>query len=272
MAARRASRRPVDWILTTRLPTSRVAAFCSTCSTIWFATPPDSPGFSLMELIAPPRAVVFDMDGLLLDSERICMEIFADVCTQHGFAFDRGVYARCIGTNREGTRRVLLEGYGAEFPYEVIEHDWMRRYEARVLAEPVPVKAGAFAVLECLDERKIDIALATSTYAPIAARKLELAGLDGYFEIRVTGDQVSRGKPDPEPYLEALRRLGHAADGCWALEDSDNGVKAAHGAGMMVVQVPDLIEPSAEVRALGHPVVDSLLDVLALLGEHKSKC
>jgi HAD superfamily hydrolase (TIGR01509 family) len=145
----------------------------------------------------------------------------------------------------------------------------MSRYEAQVLAEPVPVKAGAVAVLECLRERQIPIALATSTQAPIAARKLELAGLDGYFEIAVTGDQTSRGKPDPEPYVEALRRLGQAARECWALEDSDNGVVSAHRAGMLVVQVPDLIEPADEVRALGHPVVDSLLDVLTLLGEHK---
>lgn len=223
-----------------------------------------------MAPIAPPRAVVFDMDGLLLDSERICMAIFADVCVQHGFAFDRAIYGRCIGTNREGTRRVFLDGYGPEFPFEAIEHDWMRRYEARVREQPVPVKTGALAVLEWLRERSVDIALATSTQGPLAARKLELAGLDGYFEIRVTGDQVSRGKPDPEPYLEALRRLGQAAEGCWALEDSDNGVRAAYRAGMTVVQVPDLIEPSAEVRALGHPVVDSLVDVLALLGGHRS--
>lgn len=221
-----------------------------------------------MALIAP-RAVVFDMDGLLLDSERICMAIFADVCTQHGFAFDRVAYGRCIGTNREGTRRVLLDGYGAEFPYQDIEDEWMSRYEARVLAEPVPVKTGVMAVLDCLRERQIPIALATSTQALVARRKLELAGLDGYFEIRVTSDQVSRGKPDPETYLEALRRLGRAAEDCWALEDSDNGVRAAHRAGMRVVQIPDLIEPAPEVRALGHAVVDSMLDVLALLDDHK---
>ena len=218
--------------------------------------------------IAAPRAVVFDMDGLLLDSERICMEIFAEVCVSNGFEFDRIVYGRCIGTNREGTRQVLLEGYGAEFPYEVVEDEWMSRYEAQVQSEPVPVKAGATEVLECLRRREVPIALATSTQAPIALRKLELAGLAGYFEIAVTGEQVSRGKPDPEPYVEALRRLGQAARDCWALEDSDNGVVSAHGAGMMVVQVPDLIEPTAEVRALGHVVVDSLVDVLALLGEH----
>jgi HAD superfamily hydrolase (TIGR01509 family) len=223
-----------------------------------------------MAQIVPPRAVVFDMDGLLLDSERICMSIFADLCTQYGFAFDRIAYGRCIGTNRAGTRRVLQDGYGTEFPYEAIEDEWMSRYEARVLAEPVPLKTGAMAVLECLRERRVPIALATSTQAPLACRKLELAGLDGYFEIVVTGDQVSCGKPDPEPYVEAVRRLGQTAADCWALEDSDNGVLSAHRAGMTVVQIPDLIEPSAEVRAIGHVVVDSLVDVLALLGAHKA--
>lgn len=212
-----------------------------------------------------PQAVVFDMDGLLLDSERLCMEIFSEVVTEHGFTFDREVYARCIGTTRTGTRAVLRAGFGDDFPLDAIEHAWMERYESKVLSAPVPVKAGARELLEALADRGVPCGLATSTRRELAVRKLELADLARYFAVRVTGDEVRSGKPDPEPYLLALSRLGAQGPGSWALEDSDNGVRAAHAAGLHVLQVPDLTPPAAAVRALGHRIVDSLHAVRALL-------
>lgn len=218
-----------------------------------------------------PDAVVFDMDGLLLDSERLCMAIFANVVAAHGFVFDRAVYGRCIGTTRDGTRAVLRDGYGDAFPLDAIERDWMERYESRVLGAPVPVKAGARELLEGLRERGVPCGLATSTRRAVAARKLELTGLAKYFRVQVTGDEVRRGKPDPEPYLEAVRRLAVAAPRSWALEDSDNGVRAAHAAGLNVVQVPDLTPPADAVLALGHRVVESLDAVRALLDEPPSR-
>ena len=108
-------------------------------------------------------------------------------------------------------------------------------------------------------------ALATSTQGPLAETKLTLAGLHEYFVARVTGDLVRRGKPHPEPYLAAAARLGLEAHECWALEDSENGVRSAMAAGCQTIQVPDLVAPSETVRALGHDIVESLLDVLSRL-------
>jgi HAD superfamily hydrolase (TIGR01509 family) len=214
---------------------------------------------------SPPLAVVFDMDGLLLDSERLCREIFAVVVEEKGLTFDADLYGRCIGTTHAGTREILEHGYGAALEYPALEREWMGRYHDRVMNEPVALKPGALELLEALGVREIQLALATSTESRVAERKLDLAGLDSFFEVKVTGDQVARGKPHPEPYLEALRRLSVPAQGTWALEDSDNGVLSAHAAGLRVFQIPDLQPPADRVRELGHPILESLHELVGLL-------
>jgi HAD superfamily hydrolase (TIGR01509 family) len=214
-----------------------------------------------------PVALVFDMDGLLLDTERIALEVFETVCRAHGFDVDRNVYFRCIGSTEAATREILTEALGSAFPYDAISRDWFARYRARVSSEPVAVKAGAVELLEQGGRLGLPVAVATSTRTQLARHKLDLAGLAGYFDIVIGGDAVSRGKPDPEPYLAAGRALGCPPGDCWAIEDSDNGVRSAHAAGMFVVQVPDLVPPSPSLRSLGHTVVDDLHAVAALLGK-----
>lgn len=205
------------------------------------------------------------MDGLLLDTERIALEVFETVCRAHGFDVDRDVYLRCIGSTETATREIFRAALGSAFPYDAISRDWFAGYQARVSSRPVPVKAGAVELLEQSGRLGLPVALATSTRTQLARHKLELAGLADYFDIVIGGDAVSRGKPDPEPYLTASRALGHVPTACWAIEDSDNGVRSAHAAGMFVVQVPDLVPASASLRSLGHTVVDDLHAVAALL-------
>jgi HAD superfamily hydrolase (TIGR01509 family) len=209
--------------------------------------------------------VIFDMDGLLLATERLCMELFEDACRAHGITPVRALYYGCIGTREDGTRRVLEAGYGPDFPYERIHDHWMRAYHDHVERHPVDHRPGAAEILALTRALELPIALATSTRTSTARRKLELAGLAGYFGIVIGGDQVANAKPHPEPYLKAAAALGVAASSCWAIEDSDNGVRAAHASGAWVVQVPDLVPPSAEVRAFGHAVLPSLNDVADLL-------
>jgi HAD superfamily hydrolase (TIGR01509 family) len=212
-----------------------------------------------------PRALVFDMDGLLLDTERIALETFEIVCRQHNMPVEREIYFRCVGSNMAGTRDILQQALGPDFPYEPISKDWMSLYFERVSTQAVDLKDGALALLDLVERRGLPIALATSTHTSLATTKLRLAGLDRYFSAIIGGDAVARGKPDPEPYLAATRALGHAPSTCWAIEDSDNGVRSAHAAGLFVLQVPDLVQPSAAVRGLGHTIVNSLFDVAALL-------
>jgi len=205
------------------------------------------------------------MDGLLLATEQLALDLFEAACRAHGIAPNRSIYYRCIGTRDETTRRIIQDGYGPSFPYEKVHATWMRAYHDHVLARPVPARPGAAEILALTESLGLKVALATSTRRSTAERKLALAGFDRYFDCIVGGDEVARGKPDPDPYLIAAERLGVYAPDCWAIEDSDNGVRSAHGAGMWVIQVPDLLPPGPDVADLGHCVLPSLDDVSALL-------
>lgn len=216
-------------------------------------------------LALPPAGVIFDMDGLLLDSERLARDAFLQACEQWGWEADMLAYIRCIGSTYEATQHILLEAHGSDFPYADIERSWSDIYHDRIHACPVPLKPGAIALLDHLRADEIPLALATSTRRPTAEVKLEQAGLAGYFFHTVCGDETPRGKPYPDPYLAAATGLQLKPERCWALEDSENGVRAALAAGCAVIQVPDLVIPDAEVRALGHVIESSLLDVLARL-------
>ncbi len=207
------------------------------------------------------KAVVFDMDGLLLDSERIALEAFLKTCESIGFEPDQSVYRRCIGSNAERTKEILIKGYGPTFPFDDVMDIWREQYKKEAFDKPVPLKSGVIELLKTVKGIGLPMAIATSTAFKKAMIKLTNAGLGDFFNVIVAGDQVQRSKPDPEIYLAAASRLGKDPRDCLALEDSDNGVKSAHAAGMTIFQIPDLVEPSQEVISLGHRIVSSLLEV-----------
>jgi HAD superfamily hydrolase (TIGR01509 family) len=198
------------------------------------------------------------MDGLLLDSERLALETFAAACRNAGIEPDLGLYLPCIGTTVEATRRILIDGFGPAFPIDEITAEWSRIYMAAVRQGSVPLKPGARELLETVARAGIPAGVATSTARAIALHKLGAAGLSPFIAVVVAGDEVPAGKPHPAPYLEATRRLGREPRRSWAVEDSEHGVRSALAAGLYVIQVPDLVPPTAEVRALGHRIVDSL--------------
>lgn len=207
------------------------------------------------------QAAIFDMDGLLLDSERICRDCFVKAGKQLGITVDMAVYLSCIGANEATTRGLLMAGHGADFPYDALRARWVELYQAAALEQPIPVKAGAKELLHAIAESNTPIALATSTRHAQALTKLRHAGLIEYFDVVVGGDQVSRGKPHPEIYLAAAAGIAVTPGACLAFEDSENGTRAALGAGMAVIQVPDLVPPSPALQAFGHTIVGSLHDV-----------
>ncbi len=212
-----------------------------------------------------PAAVVFDMDGTLLDTERLARACFARACEDVGWQADMAVYDRCVGTTWEATERIIRVGYGPDFPYERMSERWEARYHAHVHHEPVDLKPGVDALLEWLQAADIPMAVATSSRRPTVEAKLHLAGLDHYFVSLVCGGETPAGKPAADPYLAAVARLGVAPRASWAVEDSDNGVRAAHAAGLEVFQIPDELAPHPDVRALGHRVCRSAREILALL-------
>lgn len=205
------------------------------------------------------------MDGTLLDTEVLARACFEQACADFGWQVDSAIYDRCVGTTWEATERIIRAGCGPEFPYETIAERWTAHYHAHVDHHPVPIKRGIEIVLARLSELSVPMAIATSSHRPAVETKLALAGIDHHFEFLICGGETSRGKPHADPYLAAVKGLDLATRDCWAVEDSDNGVRAAHAAGLVVFQIPDEMPPSAEVAQLGHEILDSALDLIPKL-------
>lgn len=211
-----------------------------------------------------PDAVIFDMDGLMIDSERVSVACWSQVAEEFGLVLERSFFLGMVGFGDRDCRAMLRRHARDDAQVDAMSERCHALYEERTHAG-LPLRPGIVELLELLKAHDIPRAVATSTRQPRADRKLDSAGLLPYFHAVVTSSDVSRPKPEPEIYLLAAQRLGHAPARCLALEDSPAGIRAALGAGMTAIQVPDLVHPDETVRALGHRIVGSLHDVRQLL-------
>lgn len=207
------------------------------------------------------KAVIFDLDGTLLDTERVAQAAFFATCEELAVTPRRDLLLRCVGAADAIARAVIREGYGPGLDIDIFFATWRRNFAVVSASAPAPLKEGALALLQAVGQLGLPMAVATSSGTAAAVEKLERAGLLGRFRTVIGADQVHRPKPDPEVYLKAARCLGVDPGACLALEDSEYGVRAAHAAGMTVIQVPDMTHPTADLRALGHIVLSSLKDV-----------
>lgn len=207
------------------------------------------------------KAIIFDMDGLLLDTEKICWECFRSACKQFNYDPDFNIYKRIIGRSATEGNKILSEALKDFIPYETVNPIWNKLYHDAIENNPIPLKKGVREFLEHVSKLELKLAVATSTGYDLAVKKLKNTDLYKYFEVVVAGDQVTNSKPDPEIYLTVADKLGVDPKDCLAFEDSDNGTLAAHAAGMTVIQIPDMIEVSDEVKALGHRIVGSFEEV-----------
>lgn len=208
-----------------------------------------------------PIATIFDMDGLLINSERIALHTFQSICDQHTLGEQLSLYLQILGTNDAGTLAILRRELPAHLSAEHFLQAWMSLYQEHTLLA-VPLMNGVLELLDHLEACNIPKSVATSTRTDLARSKLTNSGILHRFTHVTGGDQVNQGKPAPDIYLKAAERLQVDPTLCLALEDSPNGVKAALAAGMHVIQIPDLLQPDADLRALGHTVLNDLHEVI----------
>ena len=217
-----------------------------------------------MKLPRQPAAVIFDMDGLLFDSERLYAQAILTAASEVGCPMSHEIFLQLVGRSREVNHAFLLGHYGPDYPLQALIAAWGRHF--RELARGgLPLKPGAIELLDLLDDLCLPRAIATSsTHATVQANLLVHSLANRFHDVVAHGDYAA-GKPAPDPFLKAAERLGVAPSLCLALEDSHNGVRSASAAGMMAVMVPDLIPATDEIHGLCTHVVDDLHVVRLLL-------
>lgn len=203
----------------------------------------------------------------MFDTETLAFRAWSQALAEHGLEMQATEYSRLIGRNMVDATLILLDAYGPDTPVDALDAARFRYSTAEVAERGVPLKPGLVALLDALDVLGIPRAMATSTGRERATALLDRAGLSGRFQAIICGDDVTRGKPAPDIFLAAARRLDAPPESCLVLEDSEPGIRAAHAALMKAVLIPDLAPVAPDARGLAWRVVDTLDDVIPLLSQ-----
>ena len=210
-------------------------------------------------------AVVFDMDGVIFDSERLVIECWKVVAEKYGIENIEEACFECLGINAALTKELMKKRYGETFPYDVYKKEMSAIFHSRAAGGKLPQKKGIKELLTFLKENQIPTAVASSTRREVVMRELEEGGLLPYFDRVICGDMVERSKPEPDIFLKACESLSIDATEAYAIEDSYNGIRAAFRAGMKPIMVPDLAEPTEEMEKLACCILPSLFEVMEYL-------
>ena len=212
------------------------------------------------------EAVVFDMDGVIFDSERAVMNCWLELAQKYDIKDIEKPYFACVGTTMTRTREIMLETYGEDFPYDEYARESSLMYHEKYDGGKLPMKPGVMELLSYLKEKGKKIALASSTRRETVTNQLRWAGIIDYFDVIICGDMVARSKPAPDIFLKACQELGVSPENTYAIEDSYNGIRAAHAGQLRPIMVPDLLEANDEMRGMAECVCDNLNDVIDYLG------
>ncbi len=213
------------------------------------------------------KLVIFDMDGLMIDSERPKAKLFVDIFAEHGIILDPDYVTSTYGINRKYVQAQLHEMYPDADVDEYLAEK-TRRTRQYFDEHGVPIKTGLFELFEKIENLGILKAVATSTDKPRAMPLLEESHIDKHMDGFVFSDEIKNGKPAPDIFLTSAEKLGIAPSECLVLEDSIPGIHAAHAAGMKVICIPDLKNPDDEARAMCEAVYPTLLDVIGYLDKN----
>lgn len=212
------------------------------------------------------RAVLFDMDGVIFDSERAVLAVWREIAGELQLKGIDEVFVQCVGVNKRRTREIFGEAYPT-LDFDDFDQRVRTRFLSRYDKGRLPVKPGAAEILRAFSERGLPLALASSTRTVTVRRELEEAGLLRFFTVVIGGDQVTHSKPDPEIFLRAAAQLGVRPEDCAVIEDSFNGIRAARAGGFHAVMVPDLLPPDAEMEEKAEIIVKDLFEAKRYLEE-----
>ena len=210
-------------------------------------------------------AVIFDMDGLLFDTETLFFDAMVAEGTSGGIAVSRDFFLTLVGLNTENNHERMRAHFGADFP-AVRFHDACRERFFGLLETSLALKPGVLELLDQVEQLRLPKAIATSSQRSNVDHHLSAFNLTHRFDEIVASGDYTHGKPHPDPYLTAAKSLGVEPAACLALEDSHNGVRSAAAAGMLTVMVPDLLPADDEMRSLANFVATDLHEVARLLG------
>ena len=211
------------------------------------------------------RALILDMDGLLLDTERVSKWAWQSAANELGFVIPDEIYFWCVGRSSLDVDRILSNNLGDDFPISEARRRRFELVDSVFARDGVALKKGAGELLDLADSLNMPYAIATSTRKQRAILRLNHAGVLNRFRSLVAGDEVSKGKPNPEIFLLAAHTLNTPPSHCLVFEDSDSGIEAATAAGMKSVLVPDQKPPSIEATEQASYICSSLVEASGIL-------
>ena len=211
------------------------------------------------------EGIIFDMDGVLIDTERIGLQAWLDGAAKVGLEFTESIYKRLIGMRMRDIRGILQEYYSDESAIDSFLQKANHYYQDRINNYPLPEKPGLYALFDYLDTIKMPRAVATSTSTTMAAQHMERLQLTDRLDCLIGGDQVERSKPAPDIFLRAAEKLDLAPESCLVIEDSEKGIEAAWKSGCIPILIPDMIQPNERMKKHASLIFSSLDEFLNAL-------
>ncbi|WP_077302086.1 HAD family hydrolase [Virgibacillus pantothenticus] len=217
------------------------------------------------------KLMIFDMDGLLFDTERIAFQALKKAMKNADYELTLDIYRKIIGAGKQEDEAILKDVYGEEFSFSLVLDDYLHESEKILKTDGLRIMEGVTELLDILDERKIKKCVASSSSLETIHRYLTMTNLKDRFDFYMSGDEVARGKPHPDIFLEACQRADESPEAAIVLEDSPNGLRAAYRAGIKCIVVPNLVVPDEEMENRAYRIVTSLVDVCHLFTAPQSK-
>lgn len=208
------------------------------------------------------KGVLFDMDGVLFDTERLHIDIDQQLAAQMGYTLPEELVTQLYGSTDGRVRQLMLDAFGPDFNCDYFQANSWKMLDKYLEKNGLPIKPGVVELLTYLSEQGISCAISSSSPQAVILRNLEWANIGRFFSVVVSGDVVEVSKPDPEIFISTAKQLGIRPAFCLAIEDSFAGVRSAARAGCVTAMVPDMLHPTPEIRSLCDVVLDSLHEVI----------